>query len=207
MGSVLPGHELAPLDPIRIRLCSGGDEHRIDAVMAARVPDDPGCGPAQQAHGAVRVAPEQVHVPGPELREALEELGLVAPPGLLPRGLPGFVSGEEPSGIEVRAPLATHTGWTLRHPDIGGAEQLLVFAGGTLPFARTRQAREASADPRPSIAERYPSREAYLERVRRAALELVASRHLLEEDVELSVTIATRMWDWLAGGAPSEPAR
>ena len=110
--------------------------------------------------------------------------------------------GNEVAGIavpEVRVPLASHTGWNLRHPDIGGAEQLLVFAGGTIPFARTRREREASADPRPSIEERYPSRRAYLDRVRRAARDLVAGRYLLDEDVELSVTIAARMWDWLAG--------
>jgi hypothetical protein len=39
----------------------------------------------------------------------------------------------------------------------------------------------------------------YLERVRRAALDLVGERYLLDEDVELSVTLAARMWDWLAG--------
>jgi hypothetical protein len=109
--------------------------------------------------------------------------------------------GNEIAGIavpEVRVPLATHTGWTLRHPDTGGAEQLLVFAGATLPFPATRQAREASGDPRPSIEERYASRQAYLERVRGAALDLVSARYLLEEDVELSITLAGRMWDWLA---------
>ena len=112
--------------------------------------------------------------------------------------------GNEVAGItlpEVRVPVATHTGWTLRHPDIGGAEQLLVFAGGTIPFARTRREREAAGDPRPSLEERYASREAYLASVRRAALDLVAERHLLEEDVELSVTFAARAWDWLAGRA------
>jgi alpha/beta hydrolase family protein len=110
--------------------------------------------------------------------------------------------GNEVAGIavpEVRVPLATHTGWTLRHPDIGGTEQLLVFAGATLPFARTHRERLASGDPRPSIEERYPSRADYLERVRGAARELAAARHMLDEDVELSVTMAGRMWDWLAG--------
>ena len=80
--------------------------------------------------------------------------------------------GNEVAGIavpEVRVPLATHTGWTLRHPDIGGAEQLLVFAGATLPFARTRQERETTGDPRRSVEERYASRAAYLEAVRGAA--------------------------------------
>jgi len=38
--------------------------------------------------------------------------------------------GNEVGGIvlpELAAPLATHTGWNLRHPDIGGAAQLLVL--------------------------------------------------------------------------------
>jgi hypothetical protein len=110
--------------------------------------------------------------------------------------------GNEVAGVavpEVRVPLASHTGWTLRHPDTGGAEQLLVFAGATLPFAATRGARATSGDPRASIEERYASREAYLERVRDAARELAAARYLLPEDVELSVTRASRLWDWLAG--------
>jgi len=102
---------------------------------------------------------------------------------------------------EVTVPLASHTGWTLRHPDNGGASQLLVFAGATIPFATTRREREAIGDARPSIEERYASREAYLERVRVAARDLVAARYMLDEDVELSVTMAGRMWDWLAGTA------
>ena len=110
--------------------------------------------------------------------------------------------GNEVAGIalpELAVPLATHTGFNLRHPDIGGAAQLLVFAGATLPFARTRAARAAAGDPRPSIEERYASREDYLARVRRAAEALVGERWLLEEDVELSVARAARMWDAWAG--------
>ncbi|OGK96527.1 MAG: hypothetical protein A3D33_00580 [Candidatus Rokubacteria bacterium RIFCSPHIGHO2_02_FULL_73_26] len=110
--------------------------------------------------------------------------------------------GNEVAGIalpELAVPLATHTGFNLRHPDIGGAAQLLVFAGATLPFARTRAERAAAGDPRPSIEERYASREDYLARVRRAAEALVGERWLLEEDVELSVARAARMWDAWAG--------
>ena len=86
--------------------------------------------------------------------------------------------GNEVAGIavpELRVPLATHTGWNLRHPDIGGEEQLLVFAGSTLPFSRTRAERETAGDPRPSIQERYRSREDYLAAIRRAATELSRS--------------------------------
>jgi hypothetical protein len=106
--------------------------------------------------------------------------------------------GNEVAGIvlpELAHPLATHTGWNLRHPDIGGAEQLLVFAGATLPFARTRAAREASGDPRPSIQERYASRDEYLTRVRDAAQWLARDGYLLDEDVATSLAFAARMWD------------
>jgi len=106
--------------------------------------------------------------------------------------------GNEVAGIvlpELTVPVATHTGWNLRHAEIGGVEQLLVFAGATLPFAKTRGERERSGDPRPSIAERYASRDDYLARVRSAALSLVKERYLLEEDVETSLAFAARMWD------------
>jgi len=110
--------------------------------------------------------------------------------------------GNERAGVavpEVTVPLATHTGWNLRHPDVGGAEQMLYFAGATLPFPRTRAERESTGDPRPSIEERYRSREDYLDRVRATAQALATERYLLEEDIELSLTFAARMWDWLGG--------
>ena len=106
--------------------------------------------------------------------------------------------GNERAGIavpEITVPVATHTGWNLRHPDIGGADQLLYFAGSTLPFAKTRADREKAGDPRASIAERYRSRDDYLARVRDAALALVKDGYVLEEDVETSLTFAGRFWD------------
>ena len=109
--------------------------------------------------------------------------------------------GNEVGGIvlpELAVPLATHTGWNLRHPDVGGAEQLLVFAGATLPFHRTRAEREAAGDPRPSIEERYASRADYLERVRGAARALAQAGYMLEEDVELSVAAGGKLWDHFA---------
>jgi hypothetical protein len=109
--------------------------------------------------------------------------------------------GNERAGIpvpEVAVPLATHTGWNLRHADIGGADQILYFAGSTLPFAKTRAEREKSGDPRPSIAERYRSRDDYLARVREAAKALVAEGYLLEEDVDVSLTFATKFWETFA---------
>ena len=110
--------------------------------------------------------------------------------------------GNETGGIalpEVAVPLGSHTGWTLRHASIGGEAQRLVFAGATIPFAGTRREREAAGDPRPSIEERYRSRDDYLERIRRAGQALVAQRLMLEEDIELTVALAARAWDhWAA---------
>jgi hypothetical protein len=116
--------------------------------------------------------------------------------------------GNEVGGLavpELAVPLATHTGWNLRHADIGGAEQLQVFAGSTIFFARTRAECEAAGDPRPSIEERYRSRDEYLARVRAAAVELVTRGYLLEEDVETSLRFATRLWDYAAVSPSPRP--
>ena len=47
-----------------------------------------------------------------------------------------------------------------------------------------------------SIAERYRSRDDYLERVRRAAVALASERYILDEDVDLTVALAARAWDY-----------
>jgi Alpha/beta hydrolase domain len=116
---------------------------------------------------------------------------------------PTFVSAVDADGneiagvrpVEVQAPLATFTGWNPRHPSQGAPGDLMSMMGATVPFARTRAERERRGDPRPSVEERYFSREAYLEAVREAARRLVAERWMLEEDVDDSVARAGQMWD------------
>ena len=108
--------------------------------------------------------------------------------------------GNEAAGIrlpDVTLPLATVTGWNPRHPDQGAPGDLMQMMGSTLPFARTRAAREQRDDPRLSIEERYASRVAYLDAVRAAAQKLVAARHVLAEDVEPMVERAGKRWDWI----------
>ena len=108
--------------------------------------------------------------------------------------------GNEIAGIrpvELLAPVATFTGWNPRHADQGAPGDLMAMMGTTLAFASTRAAREANGDPRLSIAERYPSRAAFLERTREAAQKLVAARHLLAEDVEAVIERAGQRWDLL----------
>jgi hypothetical protein len=89
--------------------------------------------------------------------------------------------GNEVAGLrlpDVAAPLASYTGWNVRHPEIGAPDELLLRAGATLPFPRSAAERAATGDRRRSIEERYASREDYLGRVRAAATELVQARYL-----------------------------
>jgi hypothetical protein len=113
--------------------------------------------------------------------------------------------GNEVAGVrlpDVTVPVATHLGWNPRHPSMGGTGQLMEYTGSTIPFARDQAERERHGDPRPSIAERYASREDYAERVRDAARGLVARRHLLDEDVELCVRNALARYDACLAGDP-----
>ena len=106
--------------------------------------------------------------------------------------------GNELGGLrmpDVAVPVATHTGFNPRHPDTGGDGQILEYLGSTVPLARTATAREAVSDPRPSITERYASREAYLAEVRAAAQRLVDARYLLAGDVGLCVALAGERYD------------
>ena len=105
------------------------------------------------------------------------------------------IAGVRP--VELLAPLATFTGWNPRHPDQGAPGDLMSMMGSTLPFPRTRAERLAKGDPRRAVEERYPSRAAYLEKVRTAALALVAARHMLAEDLDAIVEHAGRLWDWV----------
>ena len=134
-----------------------------------------------------------------------------AVPTVIPPGVgaeyPSIVSavdgdGNEVGGIRLPAievPLATYTGWNVRHADIGGEGQVLApggtVVGGAIPFAVTREERLASGDPRASIEERYGSREEYIERVRACAESLVESGYVLAEDVDVLVAQGGDVYD------------
>ena len=115
---------------------------------------------------------------------------------------------------DLTVPVATYTGWNLRHIDIGNTGLFIGITGGlagwTLPFPTTRADREASGDPRFSIEERYPSEEEYLRRVEEAARDLVEEGYMLAEDVEGVVERAARRYSYFLptgrDGAPGGPA-
>nr|MCU0246443.1 hypothetical protein [Bryobacter sp.] len=95
----------------------------------------------------------------------------------------------------VQVPLGAATGWNLRSAAAGAPERLVANTGSWFPLAATRAQRESSKDPRPSIEERYSSREDYLQRVRKAAGELAGRRLLLQRDVEFILEHAGQLWD------------
>ena len=83
-------------------------------------------------------------------------------------------------------PLATHTGWNeYRAPYPTG--EIADRDGSCLAFAATRTDREASGDPRLSLQERYPARDAYVAAVGAAVDTLVRERFVLPEDARAYV--------------------
>lgn len=119
--------------------------------------------------------------------------GLVArlPPSLAGRpSYPIFVSrvdedGNEVAGIRlppVAAPLATTTGWALRRAGFGEGDGCEAN-GQYVPFSRTRAERDAAADPRRALEERYTDHRGYVAAVAAAARQLQAQRFLLPDDV------------------------
>jgi len=107
------------------------------------------------------------------------------------------VAGIRPPEIEV--PLATCTPWNFRAESIGAPEEMADFRGSELPFERTRVERLKKHDPRPSIEERYASREDYVERFTQAVRVLVAQHLLLDEDVPGLEAHAGELWDRIVG--------
>jgi hypothetical protein len=106
--------------------------------------------------------------------------------------------GNDMGGIrlpEVAVPLGTYTGWNVTIPQLSELRYLGGLVGGFEPFARTREQRTANGDSRPSIAERYSGRPDYLDKVRRAAQDLVRQRFLRSEDVPAVLQSAERIWN------------
>ncbi len=100
--------------------------------------------------------------------------------------------GNETAGIllpPIAVPLGTYTGWNVYRAQ---PDELADRDGSLIPFAGTHAEREAADDPRPSLAERYGNREAYVAKVEAAAAALVAKRLLLPADAAAYVAAARK---------------
>lgn len=108
--------------------------------------------------------------------------------------------GNEIAGVrmpEQQVPLATHTGWNVFNANSGPTDELSNMQGSYIRFSRTEAERKAKGDPRPSIEERYQSREEYLGLISEAGLKMIEEGYLLGRDLPSIVKNAARHWDYL----------
>jgi len=107
--------------------------------------------------------------------------------------------GNEIAGVrlpEVTVPLATYTGWNFRNSKIGGTNQLVALLGSYIPLPQTKADRDGSHDPRASIAERYASKDEYMDKIGKAADALVKQGYLLAEDAQPVIKRAADHWEY-----------
>jgi hypothetical protein len=90
---------------------------------------------------------------------------------------------------DIEVPLGTYNGWSLRKTGYSEGEQWWN-TGSFIPFARTKAERQAKNDPRPSIEERYPSHEAYIQAVADVCAKRVTEGFMLQEDADRFVAAA-----------------
>jgi hypothetical protein len=112
-------------------------------------------------------------------------------PPIIKRVLPMLVpkvdaDGNETSGIPSplhQAPLGTYLGWNVTRSGFYKG-RVCGFAGGFIPFAKTKAERLATGDPRLSLEERYRDHAGYVTAVKKAVESLLRQRFLLPEDAE-----------------------
>ena len=138
-------------------------------------------GPGWQQTGILTLEPPKVGAPFPILLPQVD------------------TDGTDRAGIhlpEIDVPLATYTGWNLRDPATGAPEERVSFLGSWIPFAKTAAERQATGDPRLSIAERYTGREDYMTLYSKAVDDLVRQRWILPEDAASSKQQGEKEWDY-----------
>ncbi len=104
--------------------------------------------------------------------------------------------GNDLGGIrmpDVAVPLGTATGWVFRPAAFGSPHEFYLLRGAWVPFAKTQNAN----DPRPSLEDRYASKDAYLDQVKAAVQKLIEQRFLTTTDLEPQLKQASDRWDWV----------
>jgi hypothetical protein len=106
---------------------------------------------------------------------------------ILPSRVPRVNSdGNETAGVlsvELQVPIGTYLGWNVQGKGFGAGGGC-GFAGGFIPFARTRAERTEKGDPRLSLEERYADHAGFVARIRAAVAAQQAAGWLLADDAE-----------------------
>jgi len=100
--------------------------------------------------------------------------------------------GNELGGVPVvlrDAPLGTYLGWNITATGFH-KDKLCMYAGGMIPFAKTRAERMANGDPRLSLEERYTDHAGYVAAVKKAAANAIAQKFLLQKDADALIAAA-----------------
>ncbi|HEY1375022.1 MAG TPA: alpha/beta hydrolase domain-containing protein, partial [Candidatus Binatia bacterium] len=102
--------------------------------------------------------------------------------------------GNEIAGVrsvDVQVPVATYSGWNLRAKGYM-EDELCYLVGSYIPFAKTKEERMKSGDPRLSLEERYKDSADYVEKLALAARSLIEERFLLPEDAARIISAAKK---------------
>jgi hypothetical protein len=126
-------------------------------------------------------------------------------------GLPLLVpqvdtDGNDLGGIlmpDLAVPLGTAAGWVFRPKSTGSPHELVMLRGAWVPLAPTQAQREKMNDPRPSLEERYASKDEFMAKVKAAIKKLIEQRLMLDDDLEPQLKQAGERWDWVV----RQPAR
>ena len=97
--------------------------------------------------------------------------------------------GNELGGVPVvlrEAPLGTYLGWNITAARFHKGK-ICNYAGGMIPFAKTKAERLANSDPRLSLEERYGDHAGYVSAVKIAVSKAVAGGFLLPADADALV--------------------
>lgn len=108
-------------------------------------------------------------------------------------------AGNDRAGIrlpDIEVPLAMQAGWNYRDGSVGAPTQLATEIGSYRPLPRTRADRQNTGDSRPSIEERYMSRDDYVGKATAVALRLVERGFLLPQDLPDVIARAGAHYDW-----------
>jgi len=105
---------------------------------------------------------------------------------------------------DISVPLGTYTGWNMQNAATGAPERLARAEGSFLPFQIDENQRLAASDPRLSIKERYPTRDAYTKAYAAATLALAEKELILGSDVNPMIERAGRFYDRVMARAPTD---
>lgn len=177
---------IAPPPSVHPKLSDG----TLTPIARVRFPQVPGLAAPNGAHAGIRVRNPQ----WPDGAAEGAELPLLVPQV--------DADGNDLGGIrmpDVEVPLGTATGWVFRPAAFGSPQDFYLLRGAWVPFAKTRAERIAANDPRLSLEERYPSKEAYLERIKASTQKLIDQRLLTQDDLDPQLKQASYRWDWVTG--------